>query len=94
MMLVVTNHVVGTLEAIGLDQLYQREYLLGCIMDGQYIHLMFPDDLKWDPAHRIGLSIKDSYSKSNRRQSFIENISDTIQTTMKLLSYGKPYGIT
>ena len=79
--------------------MHQREYLSGCAMDGQYIHLDFSDHLQnvllkdyhvtWDPAHRIELSIKDS--TSDKGQSFIENTSDTVQSIMKLLSYGKPH---
>ena len=78
----VTNHVVGSLEAFGLGQMHQLEYLSGCAMDGQYIHLNFSDHLQnvllkekdyhvtWDPAHRIELSIKDS--TSDKGHSFIE----------------------
>ena len=45
--------------------------------------------ITWDPAHRIELTIKDS--NSNEKQYFIESVTDTIQSTMKLLSYGKQY---
>ena len=97
----VTEHVVETLEAFGLDGTYQRNNLSGCAMDGQYIHLKFSEHLSnillkdyhmtWDPAHRIELSIKDSNSNDDRKQSFIETTGDTIQARMKLLSIGKSY---
>ena len=64
-------------------------------MDGKYLHLNDPDHLKniflkdfrvtWDRAHRIELSITDSTSIYKERQSFIKKVSDTIQSTMKLL---------
>ena len=95
----VTEHIIGTLEAFGLDRAYQRENLSGCAMDDQYIRLNVSDHLSnifvndyhitWDPADRIELIIKDS--NSNEKQSFIESVTDTIQSTMKLLSYGKPH---
>ena len=97
----VTRHFLETIEAFGIDQLYQREYISGCAMDGQYIHLNVPDHLKdiflkdipvtWDPAHRIELSIKDTTSTNEETSTFIEKVSDTIQSIMKLISYGKPY---
>ena len=42
----VTNHLVETLEAFGIDQLYQQQNLSGCAMNGQYIHLNALDYLK------------------------------------------------
>ena len=70
-------------------------------MDGKYLHLNDPDHLKniflkdfrvtWDRAHRIELSITDSTSIYKERQSFIKKVSNTIQSTMKRLSYEKPF---
>ena len=95
----VTTHIVGMLEAVGLDKAYQRQHISGGAMDGQYMHLdvsqhltdTFLKDfhLTWDPAHRIELSVKDA--NPNQGQSFIDVTSDKIQTVMKLLSYGKNY---
>ena len=80
---------------------YQRDNLLGCTMDGQYIHLNFSGHLSnillkeyhltWDPAHRIELSINDSSSKPNESQTFVEVTCNTIQSIMTQMSYGKPY---
>ena len=83
----VTEHIIGTLEAFGLDRAYQRDNLSGCAMDDQYIRLNVSDHLSdifvnnyhitWDPAHRIELTIKDS--NSNEKQSFIESVTDTMK---------------
>lgn len=40
----------------------------------------------WSPAHRIKLSIKDVTLNYKEKTIF-----DTIQSTMKLFSYGKPF---
>ena len=44
--LCVTNHFVETLEAFGIDHLYQQQNLSGCATDRQYIYLNAPDHLK------------------------------------------------
>ena len=96
-----TVHVIETLESFGIDRSYQRDNLSGCAMDGQYIHLNFSGHLSnillkeyhltWDPAHRIELSINDSTSKPNERQTFVEVTCNTIESIMTQMSYGKPY---
>ena len=92
----ITDHLIDTLDSFGLDRIYQRQNLVGCAMDGQYINLNIKDHLHdtllkdfhvtWDPAHRIELSLKDTQD-----HNFIESTCDTIQCIMKYISCGKPY---
>ena len=71
-----------------IDRSYQRDNLSGCVMDGQYIHLNVSGHLSnillkeyhLDSTNRINLSIKDSSSKPNKTQTFVEAPCNTIQS--------------
>ena len=84
----IASHIFATLDSFSISEIYQRNHIAGCAMDGQYIKLNVAKHLKdifvkdfhltWDPAHVIELSIKDCKSKEEQPQNFIEHTSEII----------------
>lgn len=91
-----SNHLLDSIEAMGIPRFYIRSHLSGSAFDGQYTKLNVgdhlseildsPTSISWDPMHVLQLSFKDS-----QEASFINSTIELITCVVKAYKWGQGY---
>lgn len=96
------NNCIRVMESFGLSQSILQQQLVGCAVDGAYIHLGIDKHLcrkigiteewlsiSWDSAHLLELAINDV--KKQRKFLWLSKFIKICAMIMKKYSYGKQY---